>query len=104
MSQFDISVSLELTKKLGKWVIVGVRVLLAVFVGLSVTWIIAPSRDSSLLTSDSMSNDAPVINGISCDSMEHFNLHIHAHLDIFINGNPYAIPSEIEIISNQCIY
>ena len=36
--------------------------------------------------------------------MEHFSLHIHAHLDIFINGNPYAVPSEIGIIPNQCIY
>jgi hypothetical protein len=93
-----------MTKKSGKWIKVGVGVLLTVSIGLAVTWIIAPSMDSSLLTSASMSNNAPVINGISCDSMEHFNFHIHAHLDIFIDGSPYAVPSEIGIVSNQCIY
>jgi hypothetical protein len=76
-----------------------------VFIGLTVTWIIPPSMDSLLLTSASMSNSiAPSINGISCDSMEHFNLHIHAHLDIFINGNTHSVPSEIGKIPNQCIY
>jgi hypothetical protein len=36
--------------------------------------------------------------------MEHFIMHIHVHLDIFINGKPYKVPSEIGIIPNQCIY
>jgi hypothetical protein len=91
-------------KKPARWIIIGVGILLAVFIGLTVTWIIAPPMDSSLLTSVSTANNAPTINEISCDSMEHFNFHIHAHLDIFINGNPYSVPSEIGIIPNQCIY
>ncbi|MDQ3975193.1 MAG: hypothetical protein M3264_01575 [Thermoproteota archaeon] len=36
--------------------------------------------------------------------MEHFKMHIHAHLDIFINGETYPVPSNIGIIPNQCIY
>jgi hypothetical protein len=36
--------------------------------------------------------------------MEHFNTHIHAHLDIFISGKEFAIPSDIGIIPNKCIY
>lgn len=94
-----------MTNKPKKWILVGVEVLLlAVFIGLALTWIIAPSMDSSLLTSVSTTNSRPIINGISCDSMEHFILHIHAHLGIFINGNPYPIPAEIGIVPNQCIY
>jgi hypothetical protein len=93
-----------MTNKPKKWILVGVGVLLAVFIGLALMWIIAPSTDSSLLTSASRTNSRPIISGISCDSMEHFILHIHAHLDIFINGNPYPIPAEIGIVPNQCIY
>jgi hypothetical protein len=36
--------------------------------------------------------------------MEHFITHIHAHLDIFISGKEFAIPSDIGIIPNKCIY
>ena len=94
-----------MARKPGKWILIGTGILLAIFVGLTVTWIIAPPMDSSLLTSaSSVNNNAPTVNGISCDSTEHFNFHIHAHIDIFINGNPYSVPSEIGIIPNQCIY
>jgi hypothetical protein len=93
-----------MTKKSRKWIITGVGVLSAVFIGLTLTWIIVPPMDSSSSTSASIANNAPSINGISCDSVEHFNFHIHAHLDIFINGNPYSVPSEIGIVPNQCIY
>jgi hypothetical protein len=82
-----------MTNKPKKWILVGVGVLLAVFIGLALTWIIAPSMNSSSLTSASTTNSRPIISGISCDSMEHF-----------INGNPYPIPAEIGIVPNQCIY
>jgi hypothetical protein len=93
-----------MTNKPKKWILVGIGVLLAVFIGLALTWIIAPSMNSSLSTSASTTNSRPIISGISCDSMEHFIMHIHAHLDIFINGKPYPIPAEIGIVPNQCIY
>jgi hypothetical protein len=54
--------------------------------------------------SSSSTTNAPVIGDISCDTMEHFNTHIHAHLDIFISGKEFAIPSDIGIIPNKCIY
>lgn len=44
------------------------------------------------------------IAGIRCDSMEQNVFHIHAHLDVFINGQPYLIPAGIGIIQNTCIY
>jgi hypothetical protein len=36
--------------------------------------------------------------------MEHFKMHIHAHLDILVNGTTYTIPSDVGRIPGQCIY
>lgn len=94
-----------MAKKSLKWTAVGTRIQLAVFIALGLTWIAAAPHNSSLQAfSSSSSTNAPVINDISCDTMEHFNIHIHAHLDIFVNGDSYPIPSNIGIIPNQCIY
>ena len=46
----------------------------------------------------------PVIDGIKCDSAEHFNFHYHAHLDIFVNGFSYLVPAGIGIKPPDCIY
>jgi hypothetical protein len=35
------------------------------------------------------------IDGIPCDQGEHSQTHYHAHLAIYINGKPYAIPGNI---------
>jgi hypothetical protein len=93
-----------------KWVVIGSGVLMALLVGLSITWIPAPPREPFLLlpvpssSSASSTSHAPVINDISCDTMEHFKMHIHAHLDIFIKGKKSSIPSDVGIIPGQCIY
>lgn len=70
------------------------------------TSVIRSHAKSLFLDVEGMLNNhpAPVINDISCDTMEHFTLHIHAHLNIFINGEGYSIPSNVGIIPNQCIY
>ena len=47
---------------------------------------------------------APVIDDIRCDIMEHPDMHIHAHLDIFILGSTQTVPSDIGIIDNECIF
>src|SRR5919108_3504755 len=90
------------------WVVTGIGVVISVFIGLGITWTVAPPLDSTLqpspLSSSSSSTNVPVISNISCDTMEHFNTHIHAHLDIFISGKEFAIPSDIGIIPNKCIY
>jgi hypothetical protein len=83
--------------------IIGIGILIAVFVGLAITWIIAPV-DNAIIPSSSSSATTAIIDGISCDTMEHLNFHIHAHLDIFINAQSYTIPSEIGIVANKCIY
>ncbi|HZA63889.1 MAG TPA: hypothetical protein VE573_13525 [Nitrososphaeraceae archaeon] len=86
------------------WIGIKTAVLLAVFIGF--TWTL--TLDSSILSLSPASapsfTNAPVISDISCDTMEHFKMHIHAHLNIFINGEAYPVPSNIGIIPNQCIY
>jgi hypothetical protein len=45
------------------------------------------------------------INGISCDSVQHNNYHIHVHITIYINGKPIAIPQNIGIAPDgSCFY
>jgi hypothetical protein len=44
------------------------------------------------------------INGIQCNTTEHLQFHVHAHLDIFVNGHLVSIPAHIGIVDNKCIY
>jgi hypothetical protein len=46
---------------------------------------------------------ALTIDGIRCNSMEQFAMHIHAHLDIIINGVYFLVQSQIGIPSS-CFY
>jgi hypothetical protein len=46
---------------------------------------------------------ALTIDGIACNSMEQFAMHIHAHLDIIINGVYFLVPSQVGIPGN-CFY
>jgi len=48
--------------------------------------------------------DAKPIGGIPCDREEHTIFHIHAHLDIFVDGQPHAVPESIGIIPRTCLY
>jgi hypothetical protein len=94
-----------LTRESEKWTVIRTRIMIATFIGLGLTALAATPLQSLLQAySSGSSTNAPVINDISCDTMEHFMMHIHAHLDIFINGEAYPIPSNIGIIPNQCIY
>jgi hypothetical protein len=94
-----------LTRESEKWTVIRTRIMIATFISLGLTALAATPLQSSLQAySSGSSTNAPVINDISCDTMEHFTMHIHAHLDIFINGEAYPILSNIGIIPNQCIY
>jgi len=46
---------------------------------------------------------ALTIDGIGCNPMEQAVFHIHAHLDVIINGAYFLVPSQIGIPSN-CFY
>lgn len=48
--------------------------------------------------------DGKPIAGIQCERQEYGNFHIHAHLDIFIDGKPHAVPESIGIIDRTCLY
>jgi len=53
---------------------------------------------------DDTSHDFSYIDGIGCGTMEYSVFHIHAHLDIIINGQPHPIPAQIGILDNKCLY
>src|SRR5713226_3421694 len=63
--------------------------ILAVIIGGGIYW--SQTLDNSL-----------VIDGIRCDLTEFVDYHIHAHLDIFIDGQPYTIPAGVGIKPNTC--
>jgi hypothetical protein len=44
------------------------------------------------------------IDGIECNANEQFLFHIHAHINIFVNGQLMYVPPQIGIIPEKCIY
>jgi hypothetical protein len=47
----------------------------------------------------------PPVDGIYCDQQEQLAFHIHAHLSIYIDGQPVQIPQNMGIASdNSCLY
>ena len=47
---------------------------------------------------------ALTVNGIQCNTNEQLLFHVHAHLDIFVNGQAIYVPPQIGIIPDKCIY
>jgi len=48
---------------------------------------------------------AQPIDGIECNFNEFNNYHVHAHLDMFIDGKPQQVPARIGIMSTpSCLY
>ena len=50
------------------------------------------------------SSAAAVIDGIECNTSEFAVLHIHAHLDFYVNGKHMTVPERIGIVDNKCLY
>ena len=47
----------------------------------------------------------PPIDSATCDRNEHFDVHIHAHVSIYIDGKPVTIPAQVGIASDSsCLY
>jgi len=66
-----------------------IRIPVAVFVGFGIMCIIAtPLVSISSLASPSSSSSL-TIDGVQCDKQEYSDIHIHMHLDIFINGEEF---------------
>jgi hypothetical protein len=49
-------------------------------------------------------SNSVLIDGIECDTTEYVTFHVHAHLDIFIDGHPLTVPAFIGIKGNTCLY
>jgi hypothetical protein len=84
--------SFKLTNKL--ITLIGVGVLVAIITGIGIYYAIAPHTSLPAVST---------IDGIECNPMEQAVFHIHAHLDIIINGVYFLVPSQIGIPSN-CFY
>jgi hypothetical protein len=80
---------------------------LGVYIGTSVA-IAAITVDISFKVGENVFASAPnmtAVDGIRCDKMEFTMFHIHAHLDIFVNGKPFTVPSQIGIDpEGRCLY
>ena len=81
-------------KKIRKFVVIGLIIVVSVGIALAVA-------SSKLLSG---SNRPLSVDGIQCNAVEQLVFHNHAHLDIFINGQPSTIPSQIGIVPGKCIY
>ena len=79
------------SKKINKLIIIGVIAVIAIVIGISVTSIRMPA------------NATTPIDGIECNTMEQSIFHIHAQLNMFINGKNYTVPPLIGI-TNHCLY
>jgi hypothetical protein len=82
-------------KKIKRLIVIGLIIVVAIGIGVAVA-------SSKFLSSSSAA--ALTIDGIQCNAAEQLVFHNHAHLDIYINGQPYTIPSQIGIVPGKCIY
>jgi len=85
--------ALGVLKRSKKPVIIGVGIATAVIVSLGVYTAIAPQGSSPL-----------AIDGVQCNAFEQLLFHVHAHLDVIINGRYFVVPSQIGIIPNKCFF
>jgi hypothetical protein len=81
-------------KKIKRLIVIGVIAIIAIGIGIVVATSKIPLQ----------ANAAPTIDGIQCNPSEKFVLHNHVHIDIFINGQRYIVPSQVGIIPERCIY
>jgi hypothetical protein len=47
---------------------------------------------------------AVAINGVECHKSEQLNYHVHAHLDVFVDGNRHEVPAKIGILSSPSCF
>src|SRR5919106_5137863 len=57
------------------------------------------------LSSSSSTTNMTTVDGIRCDTVEFTKFHIHAHLDILVDGKQFILPSQIGIDpEGRCLY
>jgi hypothetical protein len=82
-------------KKIKKFIVIGLIIAVVIGIGLAV------ASSKFLSGSDAA---ALTVDGIQCNAAEQLVFHNHAHIDIFIDGQPYSIPSQVGILTGKCIY
>jgi hypothetical protein len=82
-------------KKIKRFIVIGLIIAVAIGIGFAVA-------SSKLLSGSNAA--ALAIDGIQCNAAEQLVFHNHAHVDIFINGQPYTVPSQVGILPGKCIY
>jgi hypothetical protein len=80
---------------------------LAIYIGASVV-ISTIALDISFSVVKDVFSSTPnmtAVDSIRCDTMEFTKFHVHAHLDIFVDGKPFIVPAQIGIDpEGQCLY
>ena len=54
--------------------------------------------------SENQQSPTIVIQGVRCDPTEAIDFHIHAHLDVIVDGKSVTVPAGIGIKPNDCLY
>jgi len=54
--------------------------------------------------SENQQPSATIIQGVQCDPTEGVIFHIHAHLDVIVDGKSITVPAGIGIKPNECLY
>ncbi len=63
------------------------------------------STSQATPTEQVFNSNYPPVDGIYCDQLEQTSYHIHAHLTIYLNGQPVSLPQGVGIASDQsCLY
>lgn len=75
--------------------LIAIGVIAAIGIGI---WYVAHKSDNTVITT------FPLMDGIPCESKEYGTFHIHAHLDVFVDGHAYTVPALIGIEDNTCLY
>ena len=79
----------------------GIIAAIVLAVAVLVYFVIAQGRQSPT----SANAAYPGIDGATCDSNEHFDIHIHAHLSIYVDGKLAPVPAQIGIAPDgSCLY
>jgi hypothetical protein len=82
-------------RKTKRLIVIGL-IVVAISIGISLavtSYKLLPSSSSALS-----------VDGIQCNASEQLLFHIHAHLNVFVNGQLTYIPPQIGIIPDKCIY
>ena len=56
------------------------------------------------LDNSTVDTSIATIDGIPCETQEYSTYHVHAHLDVFVNGQRLTVPAGVGIHDNQCLY